>query len=525
MSKTAKQLSSCLFVYLALSAIGTRPDESPTEAPGLSRGDRERLRRLERQFDELRTLLKIPGMSAAAVRDQEVLWARGFGFADLEKKTPATPDTVYHIASLTKTFASTLLMRLVEEGKLDLDEPASRYSPDFKDDRVRVRHLLSHTSGGTPGDRYQYDGNRYAYLTAVIEKKYGKSFRELVVRTFLEPLRMTRSVPGHDVVDERNKYAPILGQEALARYERVLRDLAQPYRLYGDAEIVHTPYPPRGLNASAGLLSTVRDLAKYNAAIDRHEFLQTSTQEQAWTPAISNDGKTLPHALGWFAEKFQGERLIWHYGYWPGSFSALLLKVPARKCTLIVLANSDGLSAPFYSTGGVETSAFASCFLRLFVFEQALGRTLSDPRWTLTPEQFTSELARLRKEAGGYGYESEQLAHASMTRWLEERRARTRTPARVDPKIYARYVGQYRFGPNRVFTVSREGDQLMIDIPRDQRSALFPASEETYYLKVLDDVELTFVSDGRGPVNRIDIRAPGQKISAARINEPPKKKC
>jgi CubicO group peptidase (beta-lactamase class C family) len=514
---------AALALFTHLLALAAAPPgvgagkEAETRPSG---ADSERLARLGQQFDTLRQLLKIPGMSAAVVRDREVLWAKGFGFADLEKRIPATPETAYHVASLTKTFAATLLLRLVEQGRLDLDEPASHYSADFKDDRVRVRHLLSHTSGGTPGDRYEYDGNRYAYLTAVIEKKYGKTFRELVVGTFFEPLGMARSVPGHDVVQRKEQWAPLLGEAALRRYQRVLQDFAQPYRLYGDGEVVHTPYPPRDVTASAGLISTVLDLAKYDAAIDGHRWLTEKTQERAWTPAVSNAGKTLPHGLGWFAQRYQGERLIWHYGYWPDSFSALLLKLPRRNLTLILLANSDALSAPFYSTGGVETSVFASCFLRLFVFEEVRGRTLPDPDWRLGPEPFAAGLARLRQEAGGYGYDSERVAHAAMSEWLQGRRAAARTPIRVDPRVYARYVGGYRLNPQRVLTVSREGDRLLIDIPRSYWSQMFPASEDTFFLKTTD-AELTFLPGGRGPVTGVEIRTPRRKVTATRVNESP----
>ena len=113
--------------------------------------DKKRLERFERQVDDLRTLLKIPGMSAVIIKDQKVLWAKGFGFADVENRISATPDTVYHLASITKTFGATLIMQLVEQRKLNLDEPMSRYSSDFKDDSVKIKHLLSHTSNGTPG--------------------------------------------------------------------------------------------------------------------------------------------------------------------------------------------------------------------------------------------------------------------------------------------------------------------------------------------------------------------------------------
>jgi len=82
--------------------------------------EKQLLARFEKQVDELRGRLRIPGMSAAIIKDQKVVWAKGFGFADAESRVPATPDTVYHIASFTKPFAATLVMQLVEQGKLDL---------------------------------------------------------------------------------------------------------------------------------------------------------------------------------------------------------------------------------------------------------------------------------------------------------------------------------------------------------------------------------------------------------------------
>jgi len=104
----------------------------------ISTQDKKRLERFEKQVDDLRARLKIPGLSAVVLKDQKVVWIKGFGFADLEDKIPTTPDTLFHLASITKTFASTLIMQLVEQGKLDLDEPMSHYSTDFKDDRFRI---------------------------------------------------------------------------------------------------------------------------------------------------------------------------------------------------------------------------------------------------------------------------------------------------------------------------------------------------------------------------------------------------
>jgi CubicO group peptidase (beta-lactamase class C family) len=502
-------LAGAVFISPLGSACHARPVER--------QGSTQRLGRLEKQLDELRGLLKIPGMSAVVVKDQKVLWAKGFGFADVEKHIPATPETLYHVASLTKTFAATLIMQLVEDGKLDLNEPMSHYSSDFKDDSVRIKHLLSHTSEGTPGERYQYNGNRYDYLTAVIEKKTGKSFRELMVNTFLGPLQMSESVPGHDVMDDANKWSDLLGKDNVNRYGANLAKLAQPYTLYG-SEIVRAPYPPKGISAAAGFLSTVLDMAKYDAAIDRHTFLKQETQAIAWIPFVSNAGQPLPHGLGWFAENYHGLKLIWHYGHWGTGFSATYLKVPDKNLSLILLANSEALSDPFYWTGGIETNALACAFLRLFVFEDLQNRTLGDPPWKQDDAKFTKELARLTKESNGYLYDCERLSHAAIMKWLGERRARARTPVKLNPEIYEAYVGAYELNSTRTFTVSREGARLFIDVPRGNKSEMFAESKSKFFLKA-PDAQIEFLKDEKGQVTALEIRAYGQTLQARRIGK------
>src|SRR5882757_1701700 len=118
------------------------------------------VKQLESEFDRLRLALKIPGMSVAVLKDQQVIWSRGFGYADIEQKIKATENTPYVIASLTKPVATTLFLQLLEQGKVALDDPLKKYYPkDFETERVHVRHILTHTAGvsvpgGKPGDKY-----------------------------------------------------------------------------------------------------------------------------------------------------------------------------------------------------------------------------------------------------------------------------------------------------------------------------------------------------------------------------------
>ena len=448
-----------LFFLVMVSAVGlTAPlTESGTSTADVSKRDKQRLERFEKQVDDLRARLKIPGLSAVVLKDQKVIWIKGFGFADLENKTPTTPDTLFHLASVTKTFASMLIMQLVEQGKLDLDEPMSHYSADFKDDSVKIKHLLSHTSSGTPGERFQYDGNRYDYLTAVIEKKTGKRFAEVVVETFFDPLQMSNSVPYHHIVVDADKWTTALGKERLDRYQKSLETLAQPYTYYGDGEIIHDTYPyPDFTGAAAGLLSTVRDMAKYDIAIDQHAFIKKETQERAWTPFVSNSGKRLPYGLGWFVMDHHGTRLIWHTGDWGSGFSAFYFKVPEKNLSLIMLANSEALVEHQYSIGEVMVDdAVRNVFVCSF-----LGA------WDLA-----------------YGCEKD--SQAAMSKFIEKRRASAKVAIPVSPKVLESYVGKYKFETldNRIFTVTCEGDKLFAQEAGKPKFQVFAESETKFFVK------------------------------------------
>src|ERR1044071_6990901 len=203
--------------------------------------DASRLAHLEMLLENLRQELKIPALSTAIVKDQKVVWAKGFGYTDVENKIPATEHTSYQLASLTKTFASTILMQLVQEGKINLDDPVSKYGIALESNGViRVKHLFSHTSEGNPGEQYRYNGNRFAELDKVIEKATGKSFAELLIANILDPLDMketapnmpnvlkTKSPAGTDQKMEDEVKAALITEKHQQRFDRVSKILAQP---------------------------------------------------------------------------------------------------------------------------------------------------------------------------------------------------------------------------------------------------------------------------------------------------------
>ncbi len=313
---------------------------------------------LEERLEQLRQEIKIPAFSAAIARGGQIVWAKGFGMADLENRVPAAPDTCYHLASLTKTFASTIVLQLVEESKIDLEAPVSQYGVVIDGaDTIRVKHLLSHTSEGVPGSAFKYNGNRFALLDTVIASGSGRTFGQLVCQRIIGPVGLAHTAPnnqdptnfvlaGHDPVD----------------FER---RLAKPYELDETGQFKLVKYPAH-FSASAGLISTALDVAKYSIALDQGQLLPPSAIERATTRTVATSGRSLPYGLGWFVTEHLGRRLVWHYGLWVAN-SSLIIKVPERKLTFVVLANSDRLSKPYLlGIGALMTSPIARVFVESF---------------------------------------------------------------------------------------------------------------------------------------------------------------
>ena len=319
--------------------------------------ERAKLVALEADLSEMYEYLRMAGMAAGILRGRELLWFKGYGFADLAEKTPVTRDTPFHLASLTKTFASTLLMQLVEQGKLDLDTPAATFGIDLKSrGTITVRHLFSHTSGGKPGERYRYDGSRFGQLDRVLKQITGRSFKANLDEIVIRPLGLKNTGRMGDALETK---------------------LASPYKLNDAGDLVRGAYPTF-FGSSAGLVASVSDYAKYIAALKENRFLRPQTQAIAFAPTKSTKGHVLPYGLGWFVETIEGTKVIWHYGCWD-SISTLVLMVPEKDLTFLAFANSDALSRGFdLGRGRIVRSPAGLIFLENFIPETRRSRTPFD---------------------------------------------------------------------------------------------------------------------------------------------------
>lgn len=311
----------------------------------------------EQRLEALRVQSRIPAITAVITRGQDVVWVRAFGTADLATGRLATDTTVYHLASITKPFASVVLLQLVQEGKLSLDDPVSKFGVALQSSgTVRVRHLLSHTSEGVPGTTFRYNGDRFALLDTVVAQTAGRSFAAALQERIVATLGLTHTAP--------NPQSPSFAAAGL-NLPAFESNLARGYIVAGNS---HTPTAyPALFSVAAGLTASALDVAAFSMAMDRNALLEPETKALAFAPTVNPAGDTLPYGLGWFSTRYRGVRVVWQYGLWT-AISSLIIKVPERELTFVVLGNTDALSAPYpLGAGRLETSPWAREFLDAFV--------------------------------------------------------------------------------------------------------------------------------------------------------------
>jgi CubicO group peptidase (beta-lactamase class C family) len=299
-----------------------------------------------------------PGAAVIIVDDGKTVFAGGQGMADVEARTKITPATVFRLGSITKQFTSAVIMQLVEEGKLSLDDPLSKFVPGYPQPgaSATVRQLLNHTSGvqsytgipgfmgdpaklgrayttdemiavfkdvpapSKPGERWSYNNSGYVLLGAIIEKLTGK--------------------PWHQAIEER--IAQPLGLKTI-RYgtaEASIPNMAKGYRM-GESGVersapLHMSIP----HAAGALVGSVEDLAKWGLALHRGKLVKPASYTLMTQPAKLTDGKTEPYGFGLQLAETRDRPAVGHGGGIPG-FSTYSLYVPSEDLYVAVFANSQ----------------------------------------------------------------------------------------------------------------------------------------------------------------------------------------
>jgi len=374
MTVMSRVLPAAAAVLMGAACVSARP---PVPALDVGQGDVESARTLGPRLDSLRSALGIPGLAVVVLRDTTIVLARGFGFADVERRIPVTPETPFNIASVAKPISAVVALRLVQDGLLDLDRPMRRYSGfaefcnaaraeggiffgDYActDERLTLRHVLSMTANGEQsGARFWYNPPSYSWASRPMAEVAGRPFSELVDSLVFRPAGMRNSA-------RTNRRLPLP--------PRIAEALATPHHMDSAGRVVRSdPPPPQGDGAAGGVIASAMDLARFDIALADGRLLTPASRAALWSPTRTPSGRLLPYGLGWFLGTYEGRRVAWHTGLWEGRYSALYLKVlgdtPAERLTLVLLANSDALQwETRFDEAAIERSPFARAFLSGF---------------------------------------------------------------------------------------------------------------------------------------------------------------
>jgi D-alanyl-D-alanine carboxypeptidase len=350
---------------------------------------------------------RIPGLALAVVQRGEVVKLQGYGIANLEWDIPVTPDTVFELASVTKQFTATAIMRLVEEGKIRLEEPISRYLADTPAtwSGITVRHLLTHTAGlaslengfhtlwangarlnyttaemyaaakedplsFAPGARWQYSDVGYFLLGMILEKVTGQRYRDIMTERFFRPLGMAST--------------SLLDQSAIVK-NRAAGYTLREGRWVQIRRVIQTELP-----SHYGIFSTVADLVRWEKALAGGTVLTTASLTQMWTPATLSDGSTVPYGFAWGVMEERGHRVISHTGITGTEYT----RYPDDQLTVIVLTNlGKGVRDTTVNAWGL-TRGVAGRFLPGFLLSSLTPQPEPDPTLRQRLREILADLAK-----------------------------------------------------------------------------------------------------------------------------------
>jgi CubicO group peptidase (beta-lactamase class C family) len=297
-----------------------------------------------------------PGASVMVVRDGKVLFAKGYGMADLQARVPCSPNTNFRLASVTKQFTAMAVMILADRKKLSLDETLPEFFPEFPQygRKVTVRHLLTHTSGlidyedvipsGTtipvldrdvlrlllkqehtyfpPGTKFKYSNSAYALLALIVEARSGQSFARFLHENVFVPLKMKATLAYEQGISVVNNRAYGYTAGADGKFERTDQSLTS--SVLGDG----------------GIYSSVADLGKWDAALYTTKLVRSSTLRQIFTPGPESEKPGAHYGFGWYIGEYRGLKEIWHSGTTRG-FSTRIVRYPEKTFTVIILTNRN----------------------------------------------------------------------------------------------------------------------------------------------------------------------------------------
>ena len=413
------------------------------------------------------------GAAVIVVKDGQTLLRKGYGMANLELSVPVRPEMVFRLGSITKQFTAAAILMLAQQGKLSVTDDVTRFLPDYPSGgrKVTIDHLLTHTSGiksytgmpefwktqgqdasvsemidffkgepfeFEPGEKWNYNNSGYFLLGAIIEKISGQPYGEFVLKNIFLPLGMTHSFYGdHEplIAGRVSGY----GRDGERTTNAVYLSMKKPY-------------------SAGSLLSSVDDLALWDASLYTDKLLTEDSRRRLVTPYVLRDGKNTHYAYGFGIGEYEGHPVVSHGGGING-FLTYALRMPADHVYVALLTNRDWAPGPEY---------FARQIAAL-----AIGRPVKVPVAMTLPDSVIGAL-----------------------------------------------VGVYRIDAKTTRTITREGSRLFAQRTDGEKQEVFAESNLRLFYKD-SFARLVFETDGKGKVTRLVLRDDAFEEPAVRTDERP----
>lgn len=509
-----------------------------------------------------------PGAAILVAQNDKIIFRKGYGLASLTPDKPVTPEMIFRIGSITKQFTSTAILKLAEQGKVDLKADITKYLTDFSTPgkTVTVEHLLNHTSGiksytslpdvmakkglyispadmikviqsqpsdFSPNEQWLYNNSGYFLLGMIIEKASGMTYNEYVVKNLFKPAGMKNSF-----TDDSNLPATV----------------AKGYIKSGATEFKVADYVHPSIPYSAGsIFSTVDDLWKWNQAIFNNRIVSKQSLAKAWTPTKLNNGSLVGYGYAWQFGNLDGAKVIGHGGAIDG-YLTMEIYVPDQKIYVCILSNSMTVNPEEYTYQVAEivaglakkekpsvialTEQAADEYVGVYDINDKESRVITRKGTQLFSQRgsgATFEIYNYGKDVFFFKDSPARLTFIrTATGKIEavESQAREFIPVRgvktdkplptaiaeieVSNEVFDQYVGEYELAPGFIIKIWREDKKFKGQATGQLAFDIFAESETKFFLKIVP-AKMEFNKDTEGKVTSMTFYQNGATIPGKRI--------
>ncbi len=503
-----------------------------------------------------------PGAALLIAEKGKVVYRKAFGMADLELNVPMKPEMVFEIGSMTKQMTAVAVLMLMEEGKLSLQDEITKYIPDYpvQGHKITIHHLLTHTSGiksytsmqewqplwrndmtpeemidlfknqpmdFAPGEHYLYNNSAYFMLGYVIEKASGMSYGKFLKERIFKPLKMNNSYYGS--------------------HEQIIQGRASGYQKKEDfvnAEYLSLTQP----YAAGSVMSNVDDLLTWQMAVRDNKLVKKETIQLAFTDYRLNDGKPIHYGYGWGLNDINGSPTIEHSGGIFG-YTTNGIWLPEEDVYVVMLTNRDDIGPGDISTrvaaiaiGKPYPSAGSSVSLSqdvlrslegVFEFEDgSVRKFFVEDGQLMSQKQGSAKFRLIPLSENLFSYENSfsTVEFSTMagkrkavfknridafTGELSDKKIAENAEISLSPEQMKAFVGVYEVQPGFSLTFTLEDGHLMTQATGQEKFEVFPSSENTFFLKVVD-ARIEFQRNAEGVVDALMLYQGGAEIRAVK---------